>query len=469
MVFSSPSFLFYFLPLVLALYYVLPVRARNGMLTAASYVFYGWIHPWLVVLMLSSTFIDWQCGRWISAPGASPAKRKRAVAVSVTANLSLLGFFKYGVFAQENVHRLVQLFGYDGFTVLQIVLPVGISFYTFQSMSYSIDVYRNQAAAARSFFDFACFVALFPQLVAGPIVRWQDLQAQLHARPQQGERFAEGVLHFSIGFAKKIVLANTLSQAVDIAFEAEHLGPFAAWFGLLAYTLQLYFDFSGYSDMAIGLGLMLGFRLPVNFRSPLKALGFTEIWQRWHITLSTWLRDYLYFSLGGNRGTPGRVAFNLWATMLVAGIWHGAQWQFLFFGIVQGTFLALERARGRRPLWHRAPRLIQLALMSFVWMLTLVFIRSDDLGHCGRMFQALFVGRGDEAATALVNGRLWTPYFLVALGVSLAIVHFGRETPWIVERALRRPLLAAGVLAVFAFSVVVMFTQAENPFIYFRF
>jgi len=470
MVFTSQVFLFYFLPLVLGVYYLAPVGWRNLVLTCASYLFYGWWSPWFVLLMLASTGIDWFCGLAVSAPGASERRRRGAVAASVACNLGLLGFFKYFGFAAENVERLTRLLGGQGFDVLQVVLPVGISFYTFQSMSYCIDLYRGQAERARSFVDFACYVSMFPQLVAGPIVRFRDVAAQLHERPQRGERFHAGVLSFMLGFAKKVLLANTLGEVADAAFGAGSMSPLAAWFGLVAYAFQIYFDFSGYSDMAIGLGGMLGFELPVNFRSPYRSRSLTEFWGRWHVSLSTWLRDYLYIPLGGNRRGRLLTYRNLMLTMLLGGLWHGAAWTFVAWGLFHGLLLTLERALGRRPLYAFLPGPLRAACTFVLVLFSWVLFRAEDWPACVRYFRALAVGIGDPAAAGLLAARLYQPYYLIALAAAAACVWLGRETPELVRRATEaRPRAAWASTGVFLLAVLFMFLQAENPFLYFRF
>ncbi len=470
MVFTSQVFLFYFLPLVLLCTYVLPVRGRNAFLTLASYVFYGWWSPWFVLLMLGSTVVDWYCGLAVTRPGASERTRKGAVLTSVVVNLALLGFFKYAVFVQENVQRALEAFGAEpGAALWQIVLPVGISFYTFQSMSYSIDLYRGHARRAQRFVDFACYVSMFPQLVAGPIVRYREVADQLAQRPQRGELFASGVATFAIGFAKKVLIANTVGEIADLCFGAGSLPPHVAWFGLLAYAFQIYFDFSGYSDMAIGLGAMLGFSLPLNFRSPYRADSITDFWRRWHISLSTWLRDYLYIPLGGNRGSVRITYRNLLLTMVLGGLWHGAQWTFLLWGVWHGLLLAAERMAGKRAFWSGLPRPLRVAVTFVLVLLSWVPFRAPDLTSAGRYFAALFVGAGEPQAGVITAARAFQPFYLCAMALAALLVWRGLETRELVPRATARALPALAVVALLLVSVVAMFAQAENPFLYFQF
>ncbi len=327
MVFSSHLFVYYFLPATLLGYYALPRGGRHLWLTLASYFFYGWANPAFMALMLASSAIDFVCGGRIGAlPVEAKGPRRAWLIVSIATNLSLLGFFKYFNFAIDSYNALLAAAGLEApqaDVALRVALPLGISFYTFQSMSYSMDIYRERARPLKSVIDFALYVSLFPQLVAGPIIRFSELADQLAERTHTLEKFARGVAFFGLGMAKKILLANPCGFAADAAFNAGSLNVLDAWTGVTAYAFQIYFDFSGYSDMAIGLGLMFGFVFPKNFNSPYLADSITDFWKRWHISLSTWLRDYLYLPLGGNRKGPGRTYVNLAIVMLLGGLWHG--------------------------------------------------------------------------------------------------------------------------------------------------
>ncbi len=469
MVFSSQIFLFYFLPLVLAVYYLLPPRRRNLFLCLASYVFYGWWSPWFVGLMLFSTALDWVCGVQITAPGASERRRRMGVAASIVSNLGLLAFFKYFVFVQENLNVLLGVLGQNPTALLTIVLPVGISFYSFQSMSYSVDLYRGQAERARSFTDFACYVSMFPQLVAGPIVRYKEIASQLNERPQRGELFHLGVLHFMIGFAKKVILANSVGELADICFAAGSPGAQIAWLGAVAYSFQIYFDFSGYSDMAIGLGQMFGLQLPVNFRSPYRSESITEFWRRWHISLSSWLRDYLYIPLGGNRGSRAKTYRNLALTMLLGGLWHGAAWTFVIWGAIHGALLASERAFGKRSFWYRFPRPVRVLFTFVAVLLAWVFFRAEDLSGAAAYVAAMFGGSDGGTATSVLASRVYQPFYLLVMAVSALIVWRGIETGRLVERALESSTVVLCLYGSFLLAVLMMFSQAENPFLYFQF
>ena len=295
MVFTSYLFVFYFLPLVLAGYYALPARSawRNSWLLLTSYVFYGWWNPWFVCLMIGVTAVNYLCALVIAQPGATRRQRKWGITTAVVLSLGTLCFFKYLVFVQTNLNHVLAAFGSDGIGVWQVMLPIGISFYIFHALSYAVDVYRGTARVARSFPDFACYIALFPQSVAGPIIRYNTVEHDLRERSHTTARFASGVTLFILGFAKKTLLANPLGTVADAAFGAQSLGTAGAWFGVIAYALQIYYDFCGYSDMAVGLGRMFGFEFMKNFDSPYRADSITDFWRRWHISLSTFLRDYL--------------------------------------------------------------------------------------------------------------------------------------------------------------------------------
>jgi len=485
MVFSSHLFVYYFLPLTLLVYYLLPRRGRHLGLTLLSYGFYGWANPSFMVLMLTSTVVDYLCGlalvgrlgsRWgepIEAlPVGSPRTRgqKLAVAISVAANLSLLGFFKYFNFAVDNFNALTAALGLDALqldSVMRVVLPLGISFYTFQSMSYTIDVYRGQARALRNFVDFACYVSLFPQLVAGPIIRFSEIDDQLASRTHSLEKFARGIAFLSLGMAKKVLIANPCGKVADTIFDAAAVLPFDAWYGAVAYSFQIYFDFSGYSDMAIGLGLMLGFVFPKNFDSPYKAASITEFWQRWHQSLSNWLRDYLYIPLGGNRRGPVRTYINLTLVMLLGGLWHGAAWNFVLWGGFHGLLLTWERARGKRSLFAPLARPLRIAGTYLLVLFSWVLFRADSLPRAAS-FLANMLGFGPEHDGALlVSGIVAKPYFLGTVAVAAIVAWFAPQTwDWTRSLPVWKTLVCLGA---FWLSLLVLTSQAYNPFIYFIF
>jgi alginate O-acetyltransferase complex protein AlgI len=484
MVFSSHVFLYYFLPLALAIYYASPRRLRHTALALLSYGFYGWSNPAFMALMLLSTVVDYGCGLAMTnglrrrGPSIEPltkggprTRRQRlAVTVSIVTNLGLLGFFKYFNFAVENYNSLASWLGLEGLAldaVVRVVLPLGISFYTFQSMSYSIDVYRGDAAALRNFPDFACYVSLFPQLVAGPIIRFSEVADQLQQRSHTLEKLARGAAFVSLGLAKKVLLANPCGKVADTVFDAGAIDTLDAWLGLVAYSFQIYFDFSGYSDIAIGLGLMLGFVFPKNFDSPYKAESITDFWRRWHMSLSNWLRDYLYIPLGGNRRGGARTYANLAIVMLLGGLWHGASWNFLLWGGLHGGLLAAERGRGKRGLFAGLPRPLRVGGTFFLVLLAWVPFRAADLGATIAFFGALAGIAPAAPQAALLSGIVHQPYYLLSLAVA-ALVVWGAPQTWDCTRRLPA-WKAAACVALLWLALAVLHTQAYNPFIYFIF
>ena len=483
MVFSSYLFLFYFLPVALALYYVVPRRAQHLALTALSYVFYGWANPLFVPLLFGSTVVDYVCGRVIGRARASgvrtdahgyevpvaPAGR-RALTVSIVSNLALLGFFKYFNFGVESYDALVSAVGLQDLRLdvaFRITLPLGISFYTFQSMSYSWDIYRGRATPLGSFIDFACYVSMFPQLVAGPIIRFSEVADQLRSRTHTLTKFARGVAFFSVGLAKKVLLANPCGKVADLAFDAGSLHPLEAWYGAAAYAFQIYFDFSGYSDMAIGLGLMLGFVFPKNFDSPYLSQSITEFWRRWHISLSTWLRDYLYVPLGGNRKGPLRTYVNLFIVMLLGGLWHGAAWNFVVWGGLHGSFLAFERMQGKTAPYWKLPAPARVAITFVVVLITWVFFRAAGLPEAGRYLASMFGLADVQGGAQLLAGIVYQPYYLLTFAAA-AVVTWACPQTWDWSRTITTPK-AVAVGAAFVMAAVMLTTQAFNPFIYFIF
>ena len=477
MVFTEDVFLFYFLPLVLAIYYLIPYDRnpkpgkspywmRNLWLTLMGYLFYSWFEPWFVLPMIFTNVFDFFCGLYLGRPGMSRKHRLTALWLSMAVNLGLLAVFKYGVFTQENLNRLLEMVGQPTFSILKIAVPIGISFYTFHSMSDVIDVYRGERPV-RSFADFSCFVSLFPQLVAGPILRYNVLSAQLHSRTHTLDLFARGVLLFFVGFAMKILLANPVGRIADAVFAAQSPDALAAWWGVLAYAFQIYFDFNGYSVMALGLGMMFGFELIRNFNAPYHADSITDFWRRWHISLSTWLREYLYISLGGNRKGERRTYINLALVMLLGGFWHGSEWQFIVWGAIHGTMLGIERWAGKKPFYGNLPRPVRVGITFFVVLITWVFFRADGLPHAFQYLACMFGGGHPNAFAPLLASEIYRlPNFLDMAVCAVLVVQplqsyeFGRTLSW---------GKFAAAFGVFLLAVVMMYTQAFNPFLYFQF
>jgi alginate O-acetyltransferase complex protein AlgI len=480
MVFTTYLFVFYFLPLVLVLYYALEGLIRkagaadgrtciglNLLLVLASYVFYGWWNPWFIFLMLGITVVNYVCGRIIGQPWISRRLSLWAATTAIVVSLGTLGFFKYLRFFEANLNQVLAWFGAGTLPVLAITLPIGISFYTFHALSYTIDVHRGAAPPVRSFIDFACYIALFPQLVAGPIIRYNTVADQLVSRSHTWEKFASGVTLFILGFAKKILLANPMGQVADAAFAAQSLSMLDAWFGALAYAFQIYFDFSGYSDMAIGLGRMIGFEFLKNFDSPYKAESVTDFWRRWHISLSTFLRDYLYIPLGGNRKGARRTYVNLILVMLLGGLWHGANWTFVAWGAYHGILLAFERFRGKRSAYQQGPRPVRIAATFVLVLISWVLFRSANLPEAVSYLGVMF-GQGESSpGMLLLPALLYTQETLLIMAVGAVVIawpiqahEWSREVTWL-KATLVHPLFCASLLE--------MFSQSFNPFLYFQF
>ena len=475
MVFSSHLFLFYFLPAALLLYYGLPKWSRHFCLTVVSYIFYGWSNPAFVLLMFVSTLIDYTSGLVIGRspiePGGPRTRRQWvALIVSIASNLSLLGFFKYYNFGVESYNGLVTGMGWESAqwdTLLRITLPLGISFYTFQSMSYAIDVYRGEAKPVRNFIAFACYVSMYPQLVAGPIVRFREVARQLESRTHSFEKFGRGTAFFALGLSKKVILANPCGNIADQVFDAGRRGSLEAWYGLAAYAFQIYFDFSAYSDMAIGLGLMLGFVFPKNFDSPYRARSITEFWRRWHVSLSTFLRDYLYIALGGNRLGTARTYANLMLVMLIGGLWHGASWNFVLWGGIHGGMLAFERALGTRNPLRRLPAGAGMAVTFAIASLGWVFFRAETLPEALDYLASLAGLAAVQPGALLLPGMLYQPYYVFTMALAAGIT-WGAPQTWDFTRHVTWPkaLWCAVLLVV---SIGLLMTQSYNPFIYFIF
>jgi alginate O-acetyltransferase complex protein AlgI len=482
MVFTTYLFVFYFLPLVLLVYYSLLGSGRglgaavggvslalNAFLLLVSYIFYGWWNPWFIPLMLGITVVNYLCGRIIGRPEAGPRLRYWGVTTAIVLSLVMLGFFKYFMFLEINLNHLLGWLGADPVRVLEITLPMGISFYTFHALSYSVDVYRGTAPPARSFVDFACYIALYPQLVAGPIIRYNTVADQLVGRSHTWEKFASGVALFVLGFAKKTLLANPMGRVADAAFNAQALQTPDAWFGALAYAFQIYFDFAGYSDMAVGLGRMIGFEFMKNFDAPYQAESITEFWRRWHISLSTFLRDYLYLPLGGNRKGPRRTYLNLIIVMLLGGLWHGASWTFVAWGAYHGVLLAYERYRGKQSVYQRLPHLVRVGITFVLVLFSWVLFRSATFQDAAS-YLSVMVGLGGgtaDPAALLLPAQLYTPEAWVIMTACAVLVAWRTQAyEWSETISWPKALV---VQPLFALALLAMFAQSFNPFLYFQF
>ncbi len=463
MVFSSLLFLFVYLPLTLLVYYAAPRAWRNFILFFVSLVFYGWGEPVYIALMLFSITINYAAGFLVEKYRGRDRLARRVVFGSVAVNLLLLIFFKYYDFLAVSFTQLTGV----ALPVLGLGLPIGISFYTFQAMSYPIDVYRSDACVQRSFVRFGAFVTLVPQLIAGPIIRYKDVADQLNARDHSAEKFSSGVLKFTVGLCKKVLFANNIGRLWDATFAlpASELSALGAVLGVAAFSFQIYFDFSGYSDMAGGLGRMLGFEFLENFNYPYISKSITEFWRRWHISLSTWFRDYVYIPLGGNRVSRLKNYRNIFVVWMLTGLWHGASWNFLLWGVYFAILLMLEKAFLLNWL-KKAPAALARLYTLLLVMLSWAIFAIEDFSALGAYLGAIFGGAPLANGAFWYNLRSYLPLLVVLCIAStpLAAKLYGRIPERV--RAVLAPLLTlAGLLVSTAYLV----DSTYNPFLYFRF
>lgn len=471
MVFSSIPFLFFFLPFCLLLYYAVPFSWKNKVLLVFSLIFYAWGEPVYILLMLFAAGVDYGNARLMTRYGTTTGRRRFFLCCSVVINLSVLAFFKYADFLIQTVNTLSG----TSFSPLGLGLPVGISFYTFQTMSYSIDLYRKKVKAEKNYLTYLTYVSMFPQLVAGPIVRFATVNEELHSRKIKKEEVENGLFRFMQGLFKKVLLANrtgALWEEIRL-LPAGSASAATAWLGAAAFTLQLYFDFSAYSDMAIGMGWMLGFHFPENFRYPLSSVSVTDFWRRWHISLSTWFRDYVYIPLGGNRKGTARHLRNMLIVWFLTGLWHGAAWNFVLWGLYYGLLLALEKyVWGRRlERFSKAVRHMYTLLIVVFGFVIFVF---DDCGAMGAYLKSMAACAGN---TWWGEECLW---YLSNYGVVLltAVVLAFPVYPWVKQKISRmgnagrtafRTAALAGYVLLLLLTTAYLVNDTYNPFLYFRF
>ena len=458
MVFSSIPFLFYFAVLFFALYYIVPFKLKNYCLLIFSLLFYAWGEPIYVFLMMFTAGVDWLDGLLLEK---HPGMKKLYLTIAIVINLGLLCFFKYANFLMGAVGSIFRL----SLPVLDVSLPIGISFYTFQSMSYSLDVYRGNAKVEHNYFYYLMYVSMFPQLIAGPIVRYQTIADEIRVRDISKENFVNGFSRFLLGLFKKVLLANALGELFT-AVSAESAVPLAtAWLGLTGFALQIYFDFSGYSDMAIGMGLMMGFHFLENFDHPYISSSVTEFWRRWHMSLSTWFRDYVYIPLGGNRVTVARHIFNLMVVWLLTGFWHGAAYNFILWGIYYGVLLILEKYVYGKAL-EKAPGIVRHIYTVFAFMMGWALFAFDDMGALGSFLASLFGANGLADGGSLFYFRSYIISIVLGIVCSTPLIgnFLKKEHKPAVE-----VLIAVITAVLFIASVAALVTDSYNPFLYFRF
>ncbi len=473
MVFSSVIFLLYFLPVFLGLYYLADKQFKNIIILLASIFFYSWGAPKFIFILLGSTFIDFFLVQWMHQ--SQEAKKKRfLLIISIVLNVGLLAYFKYANFFIDNINHFLTTLGVQNVTWTKVALPIGISFYTFQTLTYSIDIYRGLHKPLDKVTDYILYIIMFPQLIAGPIVRFTDIADQITERKQRIDDILLGFSRFCIGLGKKVLIANVLGiQAQEImgANDFSSLDSTTAWIGILAYTFQIYFDFSGYSDMAIGLGRMMGFKFPENFDNPYTSKSITEFWRRWHITLGTWMRDYLYIPLGGNKVSVRRMYFNLWFVFLISGLWHGASWNFVIWGAYHGLFLIIERLF-LKDILNKIGLGISLFYCFFISVLGWVIFKIENIDLALIYYKKLFSFHF-KSIDFSAEPRFWF-IMLIAIFCSFFILFpFGKkihDAIFIQEHSLTTTIILWMIsIILFILSVGALSTTGFNPFIYFRF
>ncbi len=481
MVFSSLLFLYAFLPVFLALYYLAPVKHRNAVALLGSLVFYTWGEPIFAGMLIAFSLFGYALSLWLARiPRERTGARRGVLILGLTSYIGMLLYFKYSNFFVDQLNGTLAWLHQGSVVWTKVALPLGISFFTFQKISYLVDVYRGTTRPARNLLDYLLFVALFPQLIAGPIIRYHDIADQIERRDYTLDRFLSGLWRFLLGLGRKVLIANPLGATADKVFAQDlHTLPMPyAWVGILCYTFQIYFDFSGYSDMAIGLGRMMGFDFMENFERPYTSRSITEFWRRWHISLSNFMRDYLYIPLGGNRVSAARAKLNLWLVFLVSGFWHGASWNFLFWGGYHGSLLTLEKGIGQKRLARIPPvlaTLLTFALVALGW----IFFRAETLEGAILFIQRLFAwSTWSEPSTNLpllwpdlIGHRTW---FVLGFAAFFSFMpeNWWRARGWDAavpvnaRHAILRVLI--GLLCLLLASAALA-NQSYNPFIYFRF
>ena len=475
MVFSSVTFLLYFLPILLSLYFLADSKYRNAVLLAASIIFYAWGAPKFIFVILGTTFLDFFL---VNAMDKSKEewRRKLLLVLSVSMNVSLLFYFKYFNFCIDNINRPLYFYGLGTIQWERIILPIGISFYTFESLTYVVDVYRRVHAPLKRFWDYQLYIILFPKLIAGPIIRYHDIADQIPANQREHSldtRLA-GWYRFVIGLAKKVLISNVMAETADAIFAlpTSEISSLTAWIGALAYTFQIYFDFSGYSDMAIGLGRIFGFRFPENFNNPYISTSISDFWRRWHMTLGSWMRNYLYIPLGGNRvNSQLRLYFNLWLVFLASGLWHGASWSFIFWGAYHGFFLVLERAFLGKYL-AKMNRVFSVSFTFLAVMIGWVFFRVEDLGEAFHYVQRMF-SFTQNGLVQMPDLHFWVMFAIASLFAWFALPEMGQRIQTKIYNAnFTMPAHITWSIVIFVlyiYSLAYIVASGFNPFIYFRF
>jgi len=475
MVFSSILFILFFLPAFILTYYLVPKKLKNIVILVFSIVFYSWGGPRFIFVILGTTFLDFHLVRWMSQT-KEQRYRRLMLALSVSINLGLLCYFKYSNFFVENVNAVLSLVGVQHLHWTKLVLPIGISFYTFETITYVVDVYRKVHKPLDNFWSYQLYIIFFPKLIAGPIIRYHDLADQIEDRSKDEtlDNVLIGFYRFAIGLAKKVLIANQMGLYADTVFALNFadLGTYTAWMGILAYTFQIYFDFSGYSDMAIGIARMVGFKFPENFNNPYVSQSITEFWRRWHISLGAWMRNYLYVPLGGNRvATKRRLYFNLWLVFLASGLWHGASWNFVLWGAYHGLFLVLERGFLLK-VYEKIGKIPSMFLTFFFVVIGWVFFRIEQIADAFVFLKRLFVFEKGTHSN-LIDSEF---YFYLVVAILFSFITFYKigkkwqDSIYFDTYTHKKHITIFGlaiILIIFSISSIAAF--GFNPFIYFRF
>ncbi|HPE43649.1 MAG TPA: MBOAT family protein [Bacteroidales bacterium] len=472
MVFSSSLFLLYFLPAFLILYFLVPRKIKNYVALLASIGFYAWGAPDFIFIVIGSILIDFYLVKWLFQ--SSGNKKRWITGISVMLNVGLLAYFKYANFFVENLDWFIQQLGGESVTWTRVALPIGISFFTFQKMTYAVDVHRGVHPPLKKVSDLALYILMFPQLIAGPIVRFNEIAEQLvdRRKNENTDNRLTGFFRFAVGLGRKVMIANPLGAYADSVFAADptQLASITLWIGILAYAFQIYYDFAGYSDMAIGLGRMIGFDFPENFNNPYISQNISEFWRRWHMTLGRWMRDYLYIPLGGNRVTPLRMYFNLWLVFLISGLWHGAAWNFVVWGAFHGFFLVADRLFLLK--FYKAIGKFPSVILTFIITLVgWVLFRAESMDQVWHYTAGMFSFRSGE--TLFVNQAVWMTMIFAAIFAILAysprleqwqVKLYGKKQPFI-----NLIFMSLAAIVLFIISLSAITSSGFNPFIYFRF
>lgn len=472
MVFTSAIFIFLFMPVLLFFYFIFQKWIKNYLLLFFSMVFFGWAEPKFIFIVIFSAFIDWICGKLIfHYRDTALWKRKLFVIIGILQNVGILFFYKYTNFFIDNINTLLTHLKMNPFIISKVLLPIGVSFIVFEKITYIVDIYRHEGNPSPSFINYLLYVFFFPKLLAGPIIKYHDIAAQLETHKHDLESVVIGVTRFCLGFAKKVFIADTMGEVVDQVFGlgAGHLGFYNAWLGVICYTLQIYFDFSGYSDMAIGLARIFGFKLFENFNNPYISKNFTEFWRRWHISLSSWIRNYLYIPMGGNRVPKSRMYFNLWLCFFLSGIWHGASWSFVVWGAYHGFFMILDKL-GWTKIQKKIPGFINITITFILVMIGWTIFRAETIGQAFYFMKTMINPADMNGSFIYITSNV---KFFFCVGIAFCFLPASDIFNKLKEKVSNMQMAEVYKLGIssllFILSLCKMAAISFNPFLYFRF